>query len=529
MRYLSKILAFVLLLTYCLSAQSQISPGELTASHSDLEGISNCTKCHDLGNKVTNEKCLACHDEIQEFIDNRSGYHYSSEVRGKDCFECHSEHHGRKFDMVRFDKENFDHELTGYPLEGEHSRIDCRDCHIPDHINDAEIRKRKNTFLGLDESCLSCHDDYHQKTLDRDCKKCHNMDSFDPATKFDHNQTDFELVGKHIDVDCVDCHKETIRNGRDFQEFANIKHESCVSCHDDAHQGNIGNNCAQCHNENSFEIFIGANRFNHNSTGFKLRGKHRKVDCFECHQKSSDPARLFQDKAGISENQCIKCHEDQHDGRFGTNCTDCHKETSFFDLKNMDQFDHNLTDYPLQGNHLKVDCKECHEESYSEEIAHNKCSGCHEDYHNGEFSKNGLTPDCVECHSVIDGFDVTHYTLEKHNESEFPLEGAHLATPCFECHLSDSEEWKFSDMGESCTECHDNVHGDEFAIEGKTSCERCHDSFDWYPRKFDHNTTDFPLEGGHKNVSCEECHKDSYLSDTNMSFKIPNHECSDCH
>jgi hypothetical protein len=37
---------------------AQISPGDLSNPHSNLEGISNCTQCHVLGNKQTNEKCL---------------------------------------------------------------------------------------------------------------------------------------------------------------------------------------------------------------------------------------------------------------------------------------------------------------------------------------------------------------------------------------------------------------------------------------------------------------------------------------
>ncbi len=30
----------------------QISPGDLSNAHKDLEGMSNCTKCHVLGDKV---------------------------------------------------------------------------------------------------------------------------------------------------------------------------------------------------------------------------------------------------------------------------------------------------------------------------------------------------------------------------------------------------------------------------------------------------------------------------------------------
>ncbi|MCK5677809.1 MAG: hypothetical protein KAH72_04975, partial [Flavobacteriaceae bacterium] len=198
----------IFLLIVSFNSYSQISPGDLSQAHAELEGMSNCTLCHDLGEKVSNEKCLDCHDEIQSLLDQNSGYHANSKVVKKDCFECHNDHHGRKFDMIRFDEDNFDHDLTGYELEGNHEVIDCRKCHEPDNIQSREIKKRKNTFLGLEEKCLSCHDDYHQETLSsNDCVSCHDMEAFKPASKFDHDETDYKLIGEHKSVDCKECHE----------------------------------------------------------------------------------------------------------------------------------------------------------------------------------------------------------------------------------------------------------------------------------------------------------------------------------
>ncbi len=64
-------------------------------------------------------------------------------VKAQDCFQCHSDHHGRKFDMIRFDEDNFDHELTGYELEGNHETVDCRKCHVSENIADSKINKGK--------------------------------------------------------------------------------------------------------------------------------------------------------------------------------------------------------------------------------------------------------------------------------------------------------------------------------------------------------------------------------------------------
>ena len=46
-------------------ASAQISPGKLSRYHESLEGISNCTRCHVLGEEVSNAKCLECHTPIQ--------------------------------------------------------------------------------------------------------------------------------------------------------------------------------------------------------------------------------------------------------------------------------------------------------------------------------------------------------------------------------------------------------------------------------------------------------------------------------
>ena len=103
-----RILPIMLLLTFFSGRlAAQLSPGELSNAHKDLEGISNCTKCHDLGSKVSNTKCLECHKEIKSRIDRNEGFHVSWEVKGKDCATCHSDHHGRKFDMIRFDENTF--------------------------------------------------------------------------------------------------------------------------------------------------------------------------------------------------------------------------------------------------------------------------------------------------------------------------------------------------------------------------------------------------------------------------------------
>lgn len=514
---------------------AQISPGDLTSSHAKFEGMSNCTLCHNLGAKVSNTKCLDCHKEIKTLISQKKGYHSSSEVKNKDCFKCHSEHHGRKFDMVRFDEKKFNHEITGYKLDGKHEVIDCKKCHVSDNIKNVEIKKRPNTFLGLDTKCASCHEDYHQKTLSsNNCASCHNTAKFKPAIKFDHNKADFKLKGKHETVDCNKCHEVIKKNGKDFQKFNNIPFADCKSCHTDPHNQQFKGTCTQCHTEDSFKVFKGRGKFNHNTTNFTLKGKHQSIDCFSCHAKTSNPKLVFQDKTGINQTNCVACHEDRHEGKLGNECSKCHKEDSFYSQNSLEFFDHNKTNFPLKGKHETVDCKKCHKERLTKKIEYTNCTSCHEDYHKGEFKKNNVLPDCKECHTTESGFKNSLFTLEKHEKTAFPLEGAHVATPCFACHVSEPEKrWTFKNKGTKCIDCHKDLHKTYIpeTYYPVQNCKTCHSNKSWSAVKFDHNKTKWPLEGKHLDTDCRACHfknKDKAGKYIQKFIKLES-ACVNCH
>lgn len=527
-----KYLYYLALFLIPLPGFNQISPGKLSQAHAELEGISNCTQCHTLGDKVSNNKCLACHEDIQSLLNQDRGYHASDEVRNQDCFACHSDHHGRKFEMVRFDEAQFDHNLTGYELEGQHDKIECKDCHIADHIADASIKKRESTFLGLEEDCLSCHLDFHQNTLSNDCIQCHDFEAFRPAPLFNHEDAEFDLKGAHVNVDCLECHEKSIKNGQEFQSFTGLEFQDCNSCHEDPHLGHFKNHCFQCHNENSFESFTGFAAFNHNTTRFTLKGSHRQVACFACHQKSSNPKTVFQDKLNIKENQCASCHQDVHDNKFGNDCAQCHVEKSFLTLKTMDFFNHNVTDYPLEGKHVGVDCKSCHTNRYTEPIDFAACKNCHIDYHLGEFEDQQVSPDCSQCHSLHEGFQYSLFSLEDHAETPFPLVGSHLATPCFDCHLKE-EQWTFRNIGNTCVDCHKDIHEGQLSSKyyPEQRCQSCHSEGSWASISFDHVLTEWPLEGAHAQINCRDCHFDNTQTNNEQEFSFLSieNECARCH
>jgi hypothetical protein len=427
--FLSRLFLTTGLVVYVFFVNAQISPGKLSKAHSSLEGINQCTKCHELGAKVSDQKCLSCHEPLKVRIQQKKGYHASKEVTGKSCVTCHSEHHGVNFEMVRFDKKTFNHTLTGYELKGKHKTNDCAKCHRPEHISDPKLKLNKSTFLGLNPSCISCHDDYHKKTLDKDCKKCHDYEAFKPAPFFNHDKTGFPLAGAHKTVDCKLCHKVETTNGKTFQHFANVPFKNCNACHVDPHKGKFGVDCKSCHTVESFHKIKASSTFNHSITGFELEGKHKVIDCKKCHDNRAGTTDAYKEFSAVRDISCLTCHKDSHENKFGNDCSSCHSQWNFSVKDKLNDFDHKLTGYELSGKHEAVDCRKCHKETFmTAPLPHDACKKCHEDFHKGEFKDTPYT-DCASCHTTT-GFDLSSFDWEQHEKSAFPLKGAHLATPC---------------------------------------------------------------------------------------------------
>lgn len=507
---------------------AQISPGELSNAHSKLEGVSNCTKCHDLGNKVTNNKCLDCHKELKEQISKAKGYHVSKDVKGKECASCHNDHHGRNFEIIKWDKSKFNHELTGYALKNAHAKKKCVDCHAPKYIENPKLKLNKSTFLGLKSKCITCHEDVHQKTLSENCNNCHNDIKFKPAPKFNHNKAKYKLEGKHQKVDCLKCHKVEDRAGKKFQVFTNLPFTRCTDCHADVHNNQFGQNCTQCHSVESFLALKKQNNFDHNKTKYKLEEKHITVDCKSCHKgKFTAPLKF---------GKCVDCHQDYHDNQFSKNgvspdCSTCH------DLKGFKNFSytieqHNQSTFPLNGAHNATPCFDCHKktEKWAFREIGKRCVDCHSDLHKGFIStKYYPERECKSCHSENSWREITF----DHSKTKFELLGVHKTQTCRKCHFTENADktfqQKFLNIEVSCKSCHADIHFKQFEKNGETDCKVCHEFENWKAAKFDHNTTNFKLQDKHANVQCIKCHKPTIENNnTFINYKI-SIKCESCH
>ena len=377
---------------------AQISPGELSSAHAQLEGVGNCTQCHALGRAVPNDNCLACHTELRTRIQANTGFHAA--VRDKPCVECHKEHHGRKFALMHFDTRSFDHRSTGFVLEGKHRQLECEKCHTKANVKARDVLLKMaedtHTYLGLSRDCISCHTDAHRGQVSTQCQQCHSFDAWKPVTRFDHAKAKFRLTGKHIQVSCSKCHKNDIENGK-VMRLVGLAFSTCAACHHDPHGGRFQNKCESCHTTGGWDQGVARN-FDHSTTRFALRGRHAAVRCEQCHESRRSTMKAGDEFHIAKFQHCSDCHADTHAGEFAGKvgsgqCETCHTEQGF----SPSSFSHATADFPLKGKHVSVPCGQCHT-SYDKRstargpltfhvVKFQRCASCHADAHSGQFAR----------------------------------------------------------------------------------------------------------------------------------------------
>lgn len=445
--------------------ESALSPGKLIAGHAKLEG--KCTECHVRFNKAAQTGlCLDCHKDVARDVQAHQGFH--GRLKEKECRACHTEHKGRAMNIVPLDPRQFDHRLTDFLLRGAHAdpALECRDCHL--------VGKK---FRDAPSACIACHrkDDKHKGGLGTQCADCH-VETDWKKTRFDHSKTRFPLTGSHRDVGCRDCHRDASFKGAPTQ---------CVACHrkDDKHKTRFGTKCESCHTDRDWSVIL----FNHDrDTKFRLNGKHRFAKCESCHT-----GFLFKEK---TPGTCIACHrkDDAHKGRYGEKCASCHSEKDW----KQTLFNHNRdTKYALRGKHAFVKCDSCHTGQLFRQKLATTCFACHQkdDKHKGQEGKR-----CESCHNERSWKDA----LFDHGLTRFPLLGVHAKAKCKDCHLTPA----FKDVKTACIGCHERDDKHERRLGPR--CEQCHNARTWKAWAFDHDRrTSFRLDGGHKGLHCDACHK----------------------
>jgi len=219
--------------------------------------------------------------------------------------------------------------------------------------------------------------------------------------------------------------------------------------------------------------------------------------CLTCHQPI---AQRIREQRGVHKGvtDCVKCHVD-HAGVDG--------ELRPFDTKTFSHFA--VTGFALDGKHAPLACNACHKVR-SFLTTSPLCVTCHEDVHKGT-----LGTKCETCHPTAMAFKDAKTAFD-HSVTAFPLLGAHKTVTCAECHRSD--DYRVPRF--SCAGCHKTPHPPAVS----SACATCHSVENWHTKKFDHDTTAFPLKGEHAKVPCESCHKQPATK-----VKPPSATCGACH
>lgn len=321
----------------------------------------------------TNVSCSACHIAQQFTFADQScvSCHRANDVHaggnGDDCASCHNE--------VSWQKVQFDHNTTQFPLKGRHNDLPCLACH-----SEGQAAEDAPT------TCQGCHssDDIHLGRNGNECQQCHDETRWHKVS-FSHAQdTDFPLTGKHKSLTCEQCHSGALSDPLP---------RDCGSCHraDDVHNNPEMSLCGTCHSTQSWQAIA---QFDHDISHFPLIGMHRIVPCQHCHVGN---------QFNFNDQSCVACHkqDDSHQSSLGENCAQCHTPNTW----NVWRFDHSAqTDFALTGKHEGLECAACHKPNSKPKDTPELCGSCHrqQDIHNGEFGKN-----CERCHNTNHFFELS--------------------------------------------------------------------------------------------------------------------------
>jgi hypothetical protein len=131
--------------------------------------------------------------------------------------------------------------------------------------------------------------------------------------------------------------------------------------------------CSICHVGREWRTLTDDFSFDHEAeTGVALNGAHAEATCLRCHNDRG-PVEVFQARG------CQGCHEDVHQGELGPGCAECHTESTWFPVGQVEL--HRRTRFPLVGAHATTSCRRCHQGAEVGNFlpADPQCVTCHAD------------------------------------------------------------------------------------------------------------------------------------------------------
>ena len=279
--------------------------------------------------------------------------------------------------------------------------------------------------------------------------------------------------------------------------------------------GPISIACQECHTYTSWKPIRSNPEFNHDQTGYPLRGMHQKVSCTQCHT-----SLIFKNVS----KHCADCHADIHRRQFGANCENCHTVKGW-QVSNKDIRDH-LNRFPLIGAHALLECVDCHKNAAVGQFTglSTACYSCHQkDFQTPVFDhiSAGFPTTCESCHTMDTWFNAKFDHLKV---TGYALTGAHATLPCTACHLNNV----FKGTPATCFGCHatdftSTNNPPHVQLGLPHDCSTCHTTTNWLNAKFDHALyANYPLTGMHATLTCAQCH-------TNNNYNSTPTACYACH
>src|SRR6266850_735228 len=518
----------------------------LTNGHANVP----CASCHIGGNynlQIVETDCVnsGCHLTTWQKTTNPVHSSAGAAFGVANCAGCHN--------TISWTTAIFDHSTTGFALTGTHaspSPTPCASCHV------------NNNYTLNSADCMGCHQPEwnstpsfggnvpdHIKagfpTTAAACAQCHTITKWVDG-KFDHAAFGFPLTNSHALAanggkvpSCASCHLNnnysltTMPNDcgnsgchlTDWQKTNNPTHSTSGPTFA------VGN-CSTCHNTISWTTAI----FDHSTTGFLLTNGHANVACAACHLNNNYNLTMGPTDCGNSgchlttwKQTNNPMHSTSGPAFQPTNCATCHTTKGW----DSASFDHSTTGWALTGSHQLapagrvVACTDCHVgNNYTFTTANTDCLGCHQTAWQSTTTFGGSVPNhitagfstsmCSTCHDTVlwsDGkFD--------HSTTGWPLQGAHVTTPCSSCHMG-ANPFGLTSATTDCYGCHQAAWLSTQTLSGAvpnhvaalypTTCLTCHTTWvttGWLGATLSAaNHTWFRIP--HNGSVCSDCHIDS--------------------
>ncbi|MFQ5329292.1 MAG: cytochrome c3 family protein, partial [Thermodesulfobacteriota bacterium] len=267
---------------------------------------------------------------------------------------------------------DFNHDTTGFILEGAHKATRCDTCHA------------RGIFKGTPKTCSGCHSSSarvaataksasHIKT-GVSCAQCHSEDSWFRLTRMDHTG----ITGQ-----CAACHNSKKGHGKSSNHITSG--DNCSDCHTTLRwsgaqfdHNNIQVSCIACHNGRKAE---GKGK-NHIASG---------NNCEDCHSPAGNWSAARVDHSTLT-GSCSSCHSlpSKHIST-SSQCDACHSAGGNWGSAKVDH------------STLTGSCSSCHSLPSKHISTSSQCDACHSaggNWGSAKVDHSTLTGSCSSCHSL---------------------------------------------------------------------------------------------------------------------------------